>query len=122
MWAWMSISPGTFRVGPPIFPAAGPTRRPKAAAAARNFLTVVPAAGQDVAGLAGEKFFDVLAGDSVQRQPELRGQLRHVPQHVSELFLDLELARLIDHAAAVAHGFLDLLCDLAGLARQAERG
>jgi roadblock/LC7 domain-containing protein len=63
----------------------------------------------------------VAAGDGFERDAELAGQSGDVPKHVAELVAKLVEALVAQLALVVSEGFLDLVCKLAGFARESQR-
>src|SRR5205823_5927909 len=84
-------------------------------------LAVVSVAPEHAAALAREELLEVLACDVLELEPELAGQLCHVPQHVPELPGDGGAAFVADDAAFIPDRLLGVLGDLAALRREAER-
>ena len=80
----------------------------------------VAAASDHVTGGAAGQLGQVGLGHLGQVQLQLGGQLGEVPEHIPELQAQVVAHSGIDHTAAVAHHFLDLVGHLAGLPTEAE--
>ena len=83
---------------------------------------MVALAAEAVAPLAGGELLEIARRDLVEREAEIGGQDRDVPEHVAELVPERADRHLAEIAAAVAQHLLDLAADLACLAREAQRG
>src|SRR6202035_371025 len=87
-----------------------------------RFLALVAAAREDASTLAREELLKVRAGDLVELETQLAGQLGDIPEHVPELLGHRLAALVCDDPRIVADRLLGVLGDLAGLAGQPERG
>jgi hypothetical protein len=94
--------------------------RERARPDAGSALARVAAALEHAAVPARQELREVVAGDLVQVEPGLGGELGHVPEHVAELGRERGAALVAERAAVVADRLLHLLGAFAGLAAEPE--
>ena len=81
---------------------------------------VTAAADAATGGTAGE-LVDVGGGNLLEVITELRRELRHVPEHVTQLELDRLPGWVVEDTPAVPKHLLDLVRHLAGLTAETQR-